>query len=45
MKQNLMKVSSTDNGYKGIDKIHANAELPKKRSKKNSLTKEDKKKI
>jgi hypothetical protein len=34
----------TDTGYKGIDKIHSNAELPKKRTKNNPLTKEDKKK-
>jgi len=32
----------TDTGYQGITKIHANSELPKKRSKKNPLTKEDK---
>jgi hypothetical protein len=34
----------TDLGYQGIQKIHANSELPKKRTKKNPLTKEDKKK-
>ncbi len=33
----------TDSGYQGIQKIHNNSELPKKRSKKNPLTKEDKK--
>ena len=33
----------TDTGYKGIQKIHNNTELPKKKSKKNPLTKEDKK--
>lgn len=31
-----------DSGYTGINKLHANAEVPKKRSKKNPLTKEDK---
>jgi hypothetical protein len=31
-----------DTGYQGITKIHANSELPKKRSKKHPLTKEDK---
>ena len=30
-----------DTGYQGIIKIHANSELPKKRSKKNPLTDED----
>jgi len=33
----------TDTGYQGIQKIHNNSELPKKRSKKNPLTKDDKK--
>ena len=33
----------TDTGYQGIQKIHAKSRLPKKRSKKNPLTKEDKK--
>lgn len=33
-----------DSGYQGIQKIHRNSELPKKRSKKNPLTKKDKKK-
>ena len=32
----------TDNGYQGLQKIHRNSELPKKRTKKNPLTKEDK---
>lgn len=32
----------TDTGYQGIQKIHNKSELPKKRSKKNPLTKEDK---
>jgi murein L,D-transpeptidase YcbB/YkuD len=31
-----------DTGYVGIKKLHANTEQPKKRSKKNPLTKEDK---
>ena len=31
-----------DSGFQGIQKMHANSELPKKRSKKNPLTKEDK---
>ncbi len=33
----------TDTGYQGLQKIHTNSELPKKKSKKNALTKEDKK--
>ncbi len=33
----------TDTGYQGIGKIHQNSQLPKKNSKKNPLTKEDKK--
>lgn len=33
----------TDSGYQGIKKLHTNSFLPKKRSKKNPLTKEDKK--
>jgi len=33
----------TDTGYQGIQKIHANSELPKKKTKKNPLTKENKK--
>lgn len=32
----------TDTGYKGLQKIHAKTQMPKKRSKKNPLTKEDK---
>ncbi len=32
----------TDTGYQGIQKIHVNSELPKKKTKKNPLTKEDK---
>ena len=32
-----------DTGYQGIQKFHGNSELPKKKSKKNPLTKEDKK--
>jgi hypothetical protein len=31
-----------DTGYQGIQKIHSNSEQPKKKSKKNPLTKEDK---
>lgn len=34
----------TDTGYQGIQKIHNNSSLPKKKTKKNPLTKEDKKK-
>jgi hypothetical protein len=34
--------SQTDTGYQGIQKIHQNSEVPKKRNKKNPLTKEDK---
>ncbi len=33
----------TDSGYQGLKNIHANSELPKKKTKKNPLTKEDKK--
>jgi hypothetical protein len=33
----------TDTGYQGLQKIHANTSMPKKKSKKNPLTKEDKK--
>lgn len=33
-----------DSGYQGIQKLHPNSELPKKRSKKNPLTKQDKEK-
>lgn len=32
----------TDTGYQGIHKRHANSSLPKKRSKKHPLTKDDK---
>jgi hypothetical protein len=32
----------TDSGYQGIQKLHANSELPKKRRKKCPLTKQDK---
>lgn len=35
--------SLTDTGYQGIHRLHQNSELPKKKTKKNSLTKEDKK--
>ena len=33
----------TDTGYQGLKKIHINSELPKKKSKRNPLSKEDKK--
>jgi hypothetical protein len=36
--------SHTDTGYQGMHKLHRNSELPKKKTKKNPLTKEDKKK-
>jgi len=32
-----------DSGYQGLKKIHPNAELPKRNTKKNPLTKEEKK--
>lgn len=32
----------TDSGYQGLQKIHANRVMPKKRSKKQPLSKEDK---
>jgi hypothetical protein len=32
----------TDTGYQGIKKLHQNSELPKKKSKKNPLTQQDK---
>ena len=35
-------MAETDTGYVGIKKIHANSLLPKKRTKKNPLTDEDK---
>ena len=34
--------SLTDTGYQGIQKIHKNAQLPKKKSRKQPLTKADK---
>jgi hypothetical protein len=34
----------TDTGYQGIQKLHIKSELPKKKTKNNHLTKEDKKK-
>ena len=34
--------TKTDTGYQGIQKLHTNSELPKKRSKHNPITKEDK---
>jgi hypothetical protein len=33
--------SQVDTGYQGLQKRHSNTEIPKKRSKKNPLTKED----
>lgn len=36
--------AETDTGFMGIAKIHVNSVLPKKKSKKNPLNKEDKKK-
>lgn len=36
--------ATADSGYQGLQKIHANTALPKKRTKKNPLTNEDKKK-
>jgi DDE superfamily endonuclease len=36
--------SLTDTGYQGIQKLHQNSALPKKKTKNNPLTKEDKKK-
>jgi hypothetical protein len=36
--------SLTDTGYQGIQKLHANSELPKKKRKNIPLTKEEKKK-
>ena len=33
----------TDTGYQGLQKRHKNTQMPKKKSKKNPLTKEDKK--
>ena len=32
----------TDTGYQGLQKIHSNSQLPKKKNKKRPLTKEDK---
>jgi hypothetical protein len=32
----------TDTGYQGINKLHKNSDLPKKKTKNNPLTKEDK---
>ena len=34
--------TQADTGYQGMHKLHTNCELPKKRSKKNPLTEEDK---
>lgn len=35
---------AVDSGYQGLQKLHLNTELPKKRTKKNSLSKTDKRK-
>ena len=35
--------SKADTGYQGLQKLHCNTTMPKKKSKKNPLTKEDKK--
>jgi len=35
-------IAKTDTGFIGIHKFHKNSELPKKKSKKHPLTKEDK---
>ena len=35
-------IAQVDTGYQGLQKIHPNTEIPKKRSKKNPLTKQDK---
>jgi hypothetical protein len=32
----------TDTGYQGFQKVHQNTDMPKKKSKKNPLTTEDK---
>ena len=32
----------TDTGYQGLQKLHAKTQMPKKKSKKNPLTKKDK---
>lgn len=34
--------ATTDTGYQGLQKIHQNTSMPKKRSKKNPLTEQDK---
>lgn len=34
----------TDTGYQGIQKLHVKSELPKKKTKRNPLTKDDKRK-
>jgi len=48
-KESKIKISPhikvmTDTGYQGIQKLHSRSELPKKKTKKIPLTKEDKKK-
>jgi len=39
--QNAIRVNG-DSGFQGIDKYHKNSETPKKKTKKNPLTKEEK---
>ena len=39
--QKAIKIQA-DSGFQGIGKVHANSETPKKKSKKNPLTEEDK---
>jgi hypothetical protein len=36
-------IAEVDTGYQGLQKLHANTAIPKKKSKKNPLTKADKK--
>lgn len=48
LKESKVAIQSTvkvivDSGYQGLQKIHSNTLLPKKKSKKNPLSKEDKK--
>ncbi|MBL3285300.1 IS5 family transposase domain protein [Rickettsiales endosymbiont of Paramecium tredecaurelia] len=48
-KESRTKINSdikviTDTGYQGIRKLHSKSELPRKKTKKNPLTKEDKEK-
>ena len=43
LKINKNKKAKFDLGYQGVEKIHANSQLPKKSSKLNPLTKKEKK--